>query len=229
MNMKKLYSLCTLFLCGQLAAVATEQSNEEVFTRIYSHAVWGADEEGKGSSGGGATLATTAEYRYFLEDFFTEHDIKSVADIGCGYWEFSKAIDWSNIDYTGYDVVSFVIDANRQKYETPNIRFIHADVMNTQLPEVDLIICKDVLQHFSNSDIQKFLQQLPKCKYCLIINDIDPHTFTSENSDIECGGYHTVDLAQAPFSLPVTKVLRYWANNYLKQAVLLEPEQLETI
>jgi 2-polyprenyl-3-methyl-5-hydroxy-6-metoxy-1,4-benzoquinol methylase len=222
MNTKKILPFCALLLCGSMTA--EEQSHEEVFTNIYTHAVWGTDESGKGYSGGGSTLATTEEYRYFLEDLMMERDIKTVADIGCGYWEFSKAVDWSDKEYTGYDVVSFVIDSNKQKYETPNIHFVHTNVLESELPEVDLVICKDLLAHFSNDDVKTLLAQLPKCKYCLFVSDINPVTLTSDNTDVERGGYRPVDLTQEPFAVRGTKVFKYWANNYLKQVFLVETE-----
>ena len=82
------------------------------FSHIYEHAIWGKNKEGVASSGGGSTLERTQEYRKLLQIFLHEKNIKTVVDAGCGDWEFSAHIDWTGIEYKGYDAVQSVIQKN---------------------------------------------------------------------------------------------------------------------
>jgi SAM-dependent methyltransferase len=208
-------SLCPLFkgLDGSEA--------EKVFTGIYQNGVWGRDSQGNGISGPGSALQNTEEYRNFLQSFLKEHNIRSVIDVGCGRWEFSRSIDWSGIQYTGYDVVKSVVEGDEAQFGTRTTRFLHGDALLIDLPEADLLLCKDVLHHLPNKDIALFIKQFPKFSYCLITNDVDPLTHTSTNPDIQCGGFRGLDLAKPPFCVLGTNVLRYRTEQNKEKVVFL--------
>jgi SAM-dependent methyltransferase len=186
---------------------------------IYANATWGRNAEGVGYSGHGSTLASTTVYRAFLQAFLAENDIHSVVDAGCGDWESTRAIDWTGIDYKGYDIVDSIIAADRQKFAKPNIQFFVADIVNTDLPPADLLIAKHVLQHLPNADIQKLLRQMPKYKHVLFTNGVNALTLTAENVDVQAGGFRTLDLLRAPFNLLGLKVLTYWDGRDMHQVV----------
>ena len=194
-----------------------DQDKPDIFTKIYSNQVWGKNSKGRGHSGGGSTLEATITYRQFLQDFLEEYNVKSVVDVRCGDWEFSKTISWEGINYTGYDVVPFVIKNNIKMYGSDSIRFICEDAVSVQLPSADLLICKDVLQHISNEDITLFISQLSKFKYCLITNDIGPRI----NTQISRGDHRPVDLTLPPFEVPGSKVLSYTSEGIPKQTILI--------
>lgn len=142
--------------------------------------------------------------------------ISSVVDVGCGDWQFSKNIDFSNIYYTGYDVASFVINANNAKYAKDNITFEHYDGDFSQIKSADLLLCKDVLQHLPTSKIHEFISILPKFKYALITNDnANKQIANFENKQIAPGQYRPLDLRKAPFNLnlePVFMITRSLPN-----------------
>lgn len=201
----------------------SEESAKEVFTKVYDEAQWGRNAEGEGFSGTGSMVAFSKEYMIFLQNFLREKNIHSVVDIGCGDWEFSQHIDWKGITYKGFDVVQSVIDKNNKKFSKPLITFECVDVINSELPRADLMICKDVFQHLTNGDILLILKQLSKYKYCLITNDINPQNFTSDNSEILWrGSYRTLDLTKPPFNLKGTKILTYKGYNAVKQVLLID-------
>lgn len=197
------------------------QSIEETFTNIYDNCHWGKNTENKGTSGPGSSLKATTSYRVFLQQFLKAFHINNVVDFGCGDWEFSQHIDWNGITYTGYDVVKHVVETNQQKYAKQNVRFIHENGLMTELPSADLLICKDVLQHLSLKNIKRFLKQTSKFKYCLITNDVHPHTLTSDNPDIPNGSYRHLDLTAPPFNVNGLKVLNYEAGCNTKQVLLI--------
>jgi SAM-dependent methyltransferase len=168
--------------------------HRSIFNKIYQTDAWG------GGSGIGSFAQNTGEYRLFLESFLKENKVKSVLDVGCGDWQFSSLIDWSGIDYTGIDV-SDVVLANTQKYTKHGIKFIHLDAVTDDLPVADLLIIKDVMQHWSNSDILSFVSKLKKFKWSLITNGFHPDLTTHVNKDIVPGGWRPVDLLSEPFKI----------------------------
>lgn len=198
-------------------------SLEKIFTAIYLNGEWGRNENGEGTSGSGSTVEYTKEYVRFLEDFLRNHKIKSVIDIGCGDWQFSKNVNWDGVEkYIGYDVVKFLIDRNTAHYANKKISFVHADAVHVELPRADLLICKEVLQHLPIDDIKLFLSQIKKFKYCIIVNDIEKDTKTSENRDIPAGHYRTLDITKNPFNVKAKRMLSYETKIELKQVWLIE-------
>lgn len=163
-----------------------------IFERIYDRNKW------LFGSGEGSLTEYTKKYRVFLESFLAKHEIRSVLDFGCGDWQFSKFIHWGDVKYHGVDVVKSVIERNKEKYETGSVKFslINED---TELETADLLIIKDVFQHWNNEKILNFLPQLKKFKYVLITNCGDlPKAI---NVEIENGGFHPLDLSAPPFVL----------------------------
>lgn len=185
------------------------------FSAIYENASWGKNKEGIGCSGSGSSAETTTAYRVYLQEFIKTANIKSVVDIGCGDWEFSRLIDWKDTHYTGYDVVKSVIENNCKMYSKPTISFVNENFLKADLPAADLLICKDVLQHLSNEEIVAFLPQLKKFKHCLITNDIQSGII--QNIDTFIGGYRPLDLTKPPFNLTGENTLNYSASGYNKQ------------
>jgi 2-polyprenyl-3-methyl-5-hydroxy-6-metoxy-1,4-benzoquinol methylase len=199
--------------------VADAPSPSAAFSAIYENKTWGKNAEGKGTSGSGSALETTVVYRAFLQQFLKDNGIRSVVDAGCGDWEFSHAIDWTGIDYKGYDIVPAVIEHNKKKYETANVRFFAANIVEADLPPADLVISKHVLQHISNADVAGFLKQLPKFKHALLTNGVDTRTQSAENTDIVAGEYRPLDLLRPPFSLSGTRVLSYYDGMHTHQVI----------
>lgn len=117
----------------------------------------------------------------------------------------NSPLDSNKISYTGYDVASYVIKNNTQKYSKENIKFIHYDGDFSTLKSADLLLCKDCLQHLPNAKIKEFISILPRYKYALITNDINcPKEFgLTLNSDILATEYRPIDLRKPPFNVPL--------------------------
>jgi len=205
------------------APIASTEATRSAFASIYSGATWGTNDKGIGNSGTGSTLRATALYRTFLQQFLKDNHIASVVDAGCGDWEFSKAIDWTGIDYKGFDIVDAVIAADKKLYTKPNVHFFGANIVEKDLPPADLLISKHVLQHLPNGNVAKFLTQLPKYKHVLFVDGVDPVTLTAANTDIQPGDYRELDVTQPPFSIAGVKPLTYWDGNHMHQVVYISP------
>jgi SAM-dependent methyltransferase len=174
----------------------------QIFDFIYAADLW------EGGSGAGSKPKATQLYRAFLQDFMAKNAIRSVVDVGCGDWQSSQLIDWSGIDYLGIDVSSVAL-VNAGRFAKEGVRFIEDDARTINLPEADLLIMKDVLQHWSNADIIATIPKFRRFRYCLITNGATERVRAHVNSNIPAGGYRPIDLSQPPFSVPGSFVLSY--------------------
>lgn len=213
---------CIILIAGMSSStsLAADERREKIFTNLYATGAWGKNEEGLGTSGPDSKLENSQPYIKFLQEFIHMNDIKSVVDAGCGDWSFSKAIDWREATYIGIDVVKPVIERNQTTFSSPNISFIHADIIDIELPAADLLICKDVLQYLSNSEIQQFLKRIGKYKYCLITNDTRPNSTNQPTRNIVCGDHRRLDLTCPPFNVEGSKIFSYAAGDTEKQVFL---------
>jgi len=94
-----------------------------------------------------------------------------------------------------------VLIKNIALYAVPNIRFVESDVRTLEHPGADLLIVKDALQHWSNTDIQALIPKFARDRYCLITNASTAEWPLLLNSDIRTGDWRPVDLALPPFSV----------------------------
>ncbi|MGE0197428.1 MAG: class I SAM-dependent methyltransferase [Simkaniaceae bacterium] len=207
--------LCLLLTCVSLQA---QDPTEAIFSWIYHSGTW--DESGFSLSG--SQVEIMQPYMQFLQDFLNQYEIQSVVDVGCGDWAFSRYIDWNRIEYFGIDIVPFVIERNLELFSQSNIHFILGNALEMDLPEADLLICKDTFQHLSNQSIKRLLAQCGKFKHCLFTDYVDPKTLSSSNSDIPNGNMHFIDLTKPPFNLKGEKVLLFQGVGAPKQTLHIQ-------
>lgn len=164
---------------------------EKTFSDIYKHKKW---HQGSGS---GSQPETTILYREFVHKFLGKNKIKRVIDLGCGDWAFSRLINWSELDYyIGIDIVDSVIEKNNLLFANSTIKFMCLNIIESEWPDADLLILKDVLQHLSNKNIEIVLEKAKKYKYLLITNE---WVKDCKNNDIQDGDVRPLDLRLAPF------------------------------
>jgi SAM-dependent methyltransferase len=182
-------------------------SHGEIFDGIYRGDLW------QGGSGAGSREDATRDYRAFLQDFMRRETITSVVDLGCGDWQFSRHMDWRGIDYTGMDVSQVVLEATRN-FAAPGIRFEQANAVTDALPAADLLIAKDVLQHWSNADILAFLPKLKKYRVALITGSFPQYALGHVNRDMPAGAnFLPIDPGKPPFNLPGGFVFSFTAGD----------------
>ncbi len=182
-------------------------THSEIFDDIYRNDLW------QGGSGAGSREELTRDYRAFLQDFLRHNAIASVVDVGCGDWQFSRHIDWSGIDYTGIDASAVALE-NTRAFARPGVRFLHADATRDALPAADLLIAKDVLQHWSNADIHAFLPGLQNYKAALITGSFPQAAMAHVNRDMPAGAnFRPVDLHWPPFDVPGRFVFSFAAGD----------------
>lgn len=175
------------------------------FKKIYENNEWTY------GSGEGSLPIHNLGYMEILESIIKENKIKSIIDLGCGDWQFSEFINWDGVQYDGYDLIKSIINKNRENYRESNIRFHLFSGDFNELPKADLLIAKDVLQHWSHNTINKFIPHLKKYKYSLITNCVK-RSGKTKNLDIDDGEFRHLDIRLPPFNLKADELLSY--TNY---------------
>lgn len=176
--------------------------NKRLFTHIYEHNSWGSHES---RSGNGSTLNHTETIRSQLPKLIAQWNIKTILDAPCGDFNWMSAINLSGIErYIGFDIVSLLIQKNRERYSAPDREFRVVDIVNDSLPCVDLIICRDCVQHLTDQDVFRLFANIKRStsRYLLVSN----YPKNTENNDIE-QIYSTArityrNLLRAPFNFP---------------------------
>jgi hypothetical protein len=169
---------------------------EEVFTEIFHAKKWNGKES---VSGSGSSLDKTTGVRTQFPAVCRNFGIHTMLDIPCGDFHWMRHVDFDNIDYTGADIVSELVKHNSQ-YETSNIHFCKLNLINDRLPNVDMVLCRDCLVHFSLKDVLTALHNICDSGSRYLWTT----TFTSprQNRDIATGQWRPLNLEASPFLFP---------------------------
>lgn len=145
---------------------------EQIFSEVYRQNQWGGT-PGTFYSGEGTYGPGTSIYIDNIAAFIKEQAIKSVLDIGCGDFSvMSKVLEKADVHYTGGDVVPELILHHQQHYANERTKFIRLNAITDQLPDADLVIIRQVLQHLGNDQIMQILGKLSKFRYAVITEHI---------------------------------------------------------
>lgn len=164
---------------------------KEVFTEIYRTKKWGD------GSGGGSVPATAKPYVDFVSQYLRELQLDKPD------WALRWVLDLG----TGDGVVAGMIDLGRWNMYCEDV-VSGFDALTHELPQADLVLCKEVLQHLSNEQVQLLLDRTAHYKRRLFTNS----NFTDGkpvNCDIDTGDFRAVDLSLPPFNQPCKTVFTY--------------------
>ena len=186
-------------------------STKEVFTKIYNENVWGSDNENPGAyfSGGGSHDTTQiAPYITAVKQFIAGLGNKpDVMDLGCGDFNIGSQIRNTCNRYIACDIVDGLIEQNKKKHEKENVEFRVFDLVNDKCESVDIIFVRQVLQHLSNTDIKKGLQNIiPNCKYLILTEhwpsnkNFKPNLDKPTGPDIRAVLNSGIDITAPPFN-----------------------------
>ena len=153
---------------------------------------------GPGSIPGTIPTQTVVEN---LRIFISNNNIKSILDIPCGDFSWIQdLIKSEKLNYTGWDIVSDIIQYNKRKYSSENINFFFKDIVNeNNFGNCDLIFSRDFFIHMNIDDIKKILNNIKKssAKFLACSNNSD----VSINKDILVGQHRKVNLSIEPFNI----------------------------
>jgi hypothetical protein len=170
---------------------------EWTFTTIYRWKLWG---RGESVSGPGSSLEMTASVREELPALLRELDVRTMLDAPCGDCHWIKSVDLPVDKYIGCDIVQSLVEQNEAELADERTAFMHGNILSDALPEVDLILCRDCLIHFSTPDIFTALANFRAsgARYLLVTT----HRGVKKNGAMLTGLWRRVNLEAAPFNFP---------------------------
>jgi hypothetical protein len=183
---------------------------KNIFSEIYDNYGFGSDES---RSGPGSTLDETEKLRLKIKNLVKYKDIKTIVDIPCGDFNWMKEIVDSFDSYHGGDIVPQCIEENTKKYSSDKITFSIIDLLESKIPDCDLLIVRDVIGHYPLEDGQKIIKNIlnSNCKYLLStswynIIDNDYHE-NHINRGANYGNFYPVNLMSEPFNFPEPEMI----------------------
>jgi len=206
---------------------------EQVFNLIYKKNYW----KGKDSiSGIGSSEQQTQIVRRELDKIIQREDVQSILDLPCGDFFWMSKINLKDVNYIGGDIVNELIEINNKKFARSGLTFKKINIVEDELPSMDLIFCRDCLVHFSFEDIFAALENICNSgsKYLLTT------TFTERdtNENILTGLWRPLNLLKPPFNFPspiflfnekcteegnyYDKSMGFWKIDDLKKLILIK-------
>jgi hypothetical protein len=184
----------------------SNQTNAEIFSRIYRTKAWGGDGDLDFFSGNIPAVVDgyVAGVRCYLES----RPPADIVDIGSGdFVAGSRLFDLSR-SYVACDVVPEIIERNRRKFQHTRVEFIALDATCDPLPRGEIVLIKQVLQHLRNEQISAILRQLAPFKTWIVSEHLPSGAFTP-NLDMgtgatvrrHCGINSGIVLTAPPFSI----------------------------
>jgi 2-polyprenyl-3-methyl-5-hydroxy-6-metoxy-1,4-benzoquinol methylase len=173
---------------------------KERFTEVYKNNSWDNIES---KSGLGSTLQNSKNDRIMLKEYiennFNKNKTIKLIDIPCGDFNWMniflkemKNIGY-NINYNGYDIVDEIINHNKLNYLSYN--FYQKDIVEEEIPNGDILLCRDLLNHLPENDNKKILKN--------IINSNCDHIFISNNRTKDFYGIITQRVINHPNFNPI--------------------------
>jgi hypothetical protein len=171
------------------------KETEKIFTNIMEKNCWGDKDS---LSGSGSNLEQTQQVIIQLPLLLKKYNIKTMLDLPCGDFFWMKNTNLKGITYIGADIVPKLIEQNKKKY--PLVDFRVLDIINSPLPKVDLIFCRDCFVHLPYDSIHKAIQNCIKSGSRYLLTTSFKH---HDNINIQLGEYNwrPLNLEKAPFNL----------------------------
>ncbi len=170
-------------------------SAADIFTRIYRSNGWKSSES---RSGPGSCVHRTLNIRTEIPQIVEELNIRSFIDAPCGDFNWIKLIVDQIPNYRGMDIVHDVVKRNKALY--PEVSFQVGNVV-TDLLECDLLLCRDCLFHFTQTDVMKTINNIKRGKVrYLLTTDFENPTYV--NKKLSTGQFAPIRLQSKPYNFP---------------------------
>lgn len=118
--------------------ISNKKSIKDKFTIIYKSKYWSDPCSERSVSGYGSVSLATENIIKELSIFIDTNNINSILDIPCGDFSWMKEIEMDQINYLGADIIEDLVENNKIKYSSNNIKFCELDII--KVPSI-LIVC----------------------------------------------------------------------------------------
>ena len=185
-------------------------AQKEVFEKIYSNSIWGKSEDqddnfcsGEGSYDLGIINPYINAVNKFLSSFEYPLD---VVDLGCGDFNIGSKIRSSCKNYIACDIVEPLIERNKTKYTDLHVDFRILDISEDELPEGDVVIIRQVLQHLSNELIAAVTKKIQhKYKFLILTEHLPSNPDFTPNLDKPTGHYIRLGIGKKGSGILITE------------------------
>jgi len=151
------------------------------------------------NSGLGSDLEATRAVSAALPGIMESLSVRDILDIPCGDFVWMRHVDIGAATYLGADIIRELILSHERLHTTNSKRFVILDVVADDLPQVDLVICRDCLVHFSDRLIRKAVRNIRRSQSTYLLTTSFPE---HSNSDIVTGNWRPLNLCRPPFDFP---------------------------
>ena len=187
-------------------------TTQEVFEAIYRDKLWGGRKRFWRRFYSGSGSIGSSIVKPYIEAIAPHIANRSIVDIGCGDFFIGKQLVPLAARYIACDIARPLIEFNRKKFSGATLEFHILDAAEDQLPDGDIVIIRQVLQHLDNASVSKVTAKLSKYRMAIItehvpadkfIANLDMPTGTGNRTSIHSG----LVLSEPPFSLPVGETI----------------------
>jgi hypothetical protein len=154
----------------------------------------------KQTSGAGSDLDSTKAVAAALPVVLQSLGVRTMLDIPCGDFLWMRHVDLSAVTYVGADVIESLITSHQHLHESPMRSFKTLDIVTSDLPEVDLVFCRDCLVHFSHRLLKKAINNIKRSRSRYLLTTTFP--VRSSNTRIITGTWQPLNLCAPPFNFP---------------------------
>lgn len=210
-----------------VASTATATAaKDRAYAIVYQYNVWGSDVSRSGTGSDlwspEARLAVTA-----IEIVLHRFGIKSIIDCACGdaTWMVPFFVArHPEIHYRGVDIVSEVIEQNRQRH--PGVEFEAMDLAEARLPSgADMVFSKETMNHMDLEDALKTIERFRATGAKYLLTNVHEGAVNEEGYNKSCfTTYIKYDYELPPFSMKkVMRLIEYQGLNTSFALFHLEP------
>ena len=170
------------------------------FVTVYDRQLWGNHESrsGAGSVKGSPWVTVAAEA---IRKAVGEHGVRSINDIPCGdfNWMPDVLAGLGGVRYIGFDIVFDALVRNKERF--PQYEFRVLDITTKVPPAADLIFCKDLLNHLTDADVKRAIDNMRRSGSKFLLASNNPGFENTPLPETPNASRH-LDITAPPFNLP---------------------------
>ena len=179
---------------------------KDAMAQIYENNLWGGERFEFYSGLGSHNPETVNPYLAVVSGFLKGLETPPVVcDLGCGDFNIGKELVKYSEKYIAIDIVPELIAHNKKAFKADNLEFHALDIATDDLPSGDVAILRQVLQHLSNSEIQRVVEKLYDYKAVILTEhlpegDFEPNKDIISGQGIRLKKQSGVDITASPFN-----------------------------
>lgn len=152
------------------------------------------------TSGIGSDLNVTKSLVTALRGLLDSVSVQSMLDIPCGDFVWMQKVNLDGVNYIGADIIEPLILSHQRIYTSPQRTFRCLDIVIDELPQVDLIFCRDCFVHFSHRLLKKAVNNIKRSRSRYLLTTTFPEH--PRNNGIVTGLWQPLNLCAPPFNFP---------------------------